>query len=127
MIELTLSESSNNGHKMETYGPLVAQFAFDLYRTIDWTHIHHEQTYDIMSDSSISPSEKSKWNERAVEYYLKNFDIPRSVAPLEVTLRRAAIMMKPYSVLFRNYFPRTNSFFWVAHWWHPAIYEAQQS
>lgn len=34
--------------------------------------------------------------------------------------------MKPYSTLFRNNFPKSNSLFWVAHWWHPAIYEALQ-
>ncbi len=125
MVKLTLSESCNNGPKSETYGPLTAQFAFDLFRTIDWTHIHHEQTYDIMSDKDIAPEDKQKWNDRSVKYYLENFDIPRSIAPLEVTMRRAGVMMKPYFTYFRNYFPETNLFFWVAHWWHPAIYEAQ--
>lgn len=125
MVKLTLSEKCNNGPKSETYGPLTAQFAFDLFRAIDWTHIHHEQTYDIMSDKDIPPEEKQKWNERSVKYYLEKFDIPRSIAPLEVTMRRAGVMMKPYFSHFRNYFPETNLFFWVAHWWHPAIYEAQ--
>lgn len=124
MVELTLSESSKNGPKMETYGPLVSQFIYDLYRTIDWTHIHHEQTYDIMSDKSISPDDKQKWNDRSVKFYLEKFDIPRSVAPLEVTMRRAGVMMKPYFSYFRNYFPKSSEFFFVAHWWHPAIYEA---
>ncbi len=124
MVKLTLSESSNNGPKSETYGPLTAQFAFDLFRTIDWTHIHHEQTYDVMSDKGIAPEDKARWSARTVDYYLKNFDIPRSIAPLEVTMRRAGVMMKPYFTHFRNYFPETNLFFWVAHWWHPAIYEA---
>lgn len=124
MVELTLSESCNNGPKSETYGPLTSQFAFNLFRTIDWTHIHHEQTYDIMSDKGISPEEKQQWNASAVKYYLENFDIPRSIAPLDVTMRRAGVMMKPYFTYFRNYFPETNLFFWVAHWWHPAIYEA---
>lgn len=125
MVKLTLSETCNNGPKSETYGPLTSQFAFELFRTIDWTHIHHEQTYDIMSDQKITPENKQKWNERSVKYYLKNFNIPRSIAPLEVTMRRAGVMMKPYFTHFRNYFPETNLFFWVAHWWHPAIYEAQ--
>lgn len=125
MVKLALSETSKNGPKSETYGPLTSQFAFDLFRAIDWTHIHHEQTYDIMADNKIAPEDKQKWNERSVKYYLENFDIPRSIAPLEVTMRRAGVMMKPYFTYFRNYFPETNLFFWVAHWWHPAIYEAQ--
>lgn len=124
MQKMIMAGNANNGPKMETYGPLASQFVWQLYRTIDWTHIHHEQTYDIMADKDIGPNEKKKWNDRAVKFYLENFDIPRSIAPLEVTLRRAGIMMKPYSTLFRNYFPKSNSLFWVAHWWHPAIYEA---
>lgn len=33
-------------------------------------------------------------------------------------------MMKPYFALFRNAYPRSVTFFFFAHWWHPAIYEA---
>lgn len=125
MVELTLSKSANNGPSSEAYGPLSSQFIWELFRAIDWTHMHHEQTYDILSDSDISMSEKAKWTERSVKYYLENFDIPRSVAPLDVTMRRVAVMMKPCFTSFRNHFPKTNGFFWVGHWWHPAIYEAQ--
>ena len=34
-------------------------------------------------------------------------------------------MMKPYFGYFRNNYPESNNFFYAAHWWHPAIYEAQ--
>jgi len=110
---------------MELFGPYTAQFAWDLYRAIDWTHMHHEQTYDILSDKSIPWDKKAEWTERAVQYYLSQHDIPRSPAPLDVTMRRAGVMMKPYFSLFRNQFPRSNNFFYAAHWWHPVIYEAQ--
>jgi hypothetical protein len=33
---------------MEYYGPYTARFAWAVYRAIDWTHIHHEQTYDVI-------------------------------------------------------------------------------
>lgn len=78
-----------------------------------------------MAERSIPWDEKKEWTDRAVRYYLDKFDIPRSPAPLDVTLRRAAVMMKPYTSLFRNNYPRSNNFFFAAHWWHPAIYEAQ--
>lgn len=110
---------------MELFGPYTAQFAWDLYRAIDWTHMHHEQTYDILSDKNIPWDKKKEWTDRAVSYYLNQFDIPRSPAPLDVTMRRAAVMMKPYFSLFRNKFPKSNNFFYAAHWWHPVIYEAQ--
>jgi hypothetical protein len=109
---------------MELFGPYTARFAYELYRAIDWTHMHHEQTYDILSDKNIPWEEKKRWTDRAVAYYLEKFDIPRSPAPLDVTMRRAAVMMKPYATLFRNHYPRSNNFFYAAHWWHPVIYEA---
>ncbi|EKD39266.1 MAG: hypothetical protein ACD_75C00458G0001 [uncultured bacterium] len=109
---------------MELMGPYSAMSYFSLYRAIDWTHIHHEQTYDILSEKSIPWEEKKKWTDRAVRYYLDKFDIPRSPAPLDVTMRRAGVMMKPYTTLFRNYYPHSNNFFYAAHWWHPVIYEA---
>ncbi len=110
--------------QMQLFGPYTAQAAWQLYRAIDWTHLHHEQTYDILSDQSIPWNRKKEWTDRAVHYYLHYINIPRSPAPLDVTMRRAGVMMKPYFTRFRNYYPLSNNFFYYAHWWHPAIYEA---
>jgi hypothetical protein len=108
----------------EYYAPYTARAAWRVLRTIDWAHMHHEQTYDIMSDRDIPWDQKKAWTDRSVRYYLNN-DVAFSPAPLDVTMRRAAVMMKPYFTLFRNYYPRSNNFFYAAHWWHPVIYEAQ--
>lgn len=109
---------------MEYYATYTARAMWQLFRAIDWTHMHHEQTYDILSDADIPWDQKKAWTDRAVRYYLDKFDIPRSPAPLDVTMRRAAVMMKPYFTLFRNYYPQSNNFFYAAHWWRPTIYEA---
>jgi len=69
-----------------------------LYRAIDWTHVHHEQTYDLLSECSIPWDRKREWTDCAVRYYLEKNDVARSGAPLDVTMRRAAPMMKPYFV-----------------------------
>jgi len=111
--------------EMELYGPYTARTMWQLYRAIDWTHMHHEQTYDILADPDIPWKKKKEWTDRAVRYYLEKLDIPRSPAPLDVTMRRAGVMMKPYNTVFRNTYPKSNNFFFVAHWWHPVIYEAQ--
>jgi len=34
-------------------------------RAIDWTHMQHEQTYDILSDARLPRSEKKRWTDRA--------------------------------------------------------------
>ena len=108
----------------EYYAPYTARAAWRVLRAIDWTHMHHEQTYDILSDAGIPWSEKARWTDRAVRYYLDN-DVAFSCAPLDVTMRRVAAMMKPYFTTFRNQYPRSNNYFYAAHWWHPVIYEAQ--
>jgi hypothetical protein len=54
------------------------------------------QTYDNLADRDIPWQEKKQWTDRAVKYYLTQVDIPRSSAPLDVTMRRAGVMMKPY-------------------------------
>ena len=113
------------GPSMEFFGPYASRIAWKVYRAIDWTHEHHEQTYDIMASKKISWDKKKQWTDRAVKYYLeKNKDVARTIAPLDITMRRAAVMMKPYFTFYRNYYPKSNGDAWVAHWWHPAIYEA---
>ena len=111
---------------MMVFGPYTGRMAWNLYRAIDWTHVHHEQTYDIMADDDIPWSRKKEFTDRAVDAYLDRMpDTARSIAPLDVTMRRANTMMKPYFTFFRNNYPRSNNFFYLAHWWHPVIYEAQ--
>lgn len=111
--------------EMPYYSSYIDRAMHTLFRTIDWTHMHHEQTYDVMAFRDITWLEKKIWTDRAVKYYLTAQDqgIPRSVAPLELTMRRAGIMMKPYFNYFRNFYPGDQSLFYVAHWWHPAVYE----
>jgi hypothetical protein len=119
-----LLNPSRTEPSMMMYAPYVGRGMWKLYRAIDWTHMHHEQTYDILSDRSIPWDQKQSWTDRAVSYYLKYDSLARSPAPLDVTMRRAGVMMKPYFGAFRNNYSRSNNLFYVAHWWHPAVYEA---
>ena len=126
VTDFTYYKKAKTEPSMELYGPYTARVAWDLFRAIDWTHMHHEETYDIMASTAIPWNKKQAWTDKQVRYYLdKNPDIARSIAPLDITMRRAGVMMKPYFTLYRNYSPESNSVAWVAHWWHPAIYEAQ--
>lgn len=110
---------------MMYWGPYTGQSAWKLYQAIDWTHHHHEMTYDILSEKSIPWDQKREWTDHAVEVYLERYrEVARSPAVLEMTMRRAATMMKPYFGVFRNSYPKANNYFFVAHWWHPVIYEA---
>ncbi|MEE2776389.1 MAG: hypothetical protein VYE73_06450 [Acidobacteriota bacterium] len=113
----------------EYYASYMARVAWRLFRTIDWTHALHEMTYDAIADPSIAWPDKSAALDRAWEIYARQRDqgIVMSPAPLDLTMRRAAVMMKPYFSLTRNYYPQSNNFFYAAHWWHPATYEAMMT
>ncbi|MFP3943731.1 MAG: hypothetical protein ACLFWF_07550 [Alphaproteobacteria bacterium] len=125
VLDFLYQKRARIGPLMEYYGPYTSQFAWRMYRAIDWTHMHHEQTYSILSDRDIPWELKKAFTDRAVRYYIeKNAAVARSIAPLDITMRRAGVMMKPYFTLFRNNYPRANDLAWVAHWWHPVIYEA---
>lgn len=122
--QMTLESPPKSEAVMQTYGPTTSQFAWDLYRAINWTHVHHAQTYDILSTKDISWDKKKEWTDKAVKYYLEKNDVAMSPAPLDYTMRRAGTLMKPYLTYFRNHYPQSNNYFYVAHWWHPVIYEA---
>lgn len=123
-VDFVYQKKAKTEPTMELFGPYTARFAFGVYRAIDWTHDLHEQTYDIMAEDGIAWNKKKEYLDRSVKYYLEqNPDVARSIAPLDVTMRRAAVMMKPYFTLYRNYYPQSSTFAFVAHWWHPAAYE----
>lgn len=126
VVEYVRTRKVKVGPSMEVYGPYTGRMVWKLFRVIDWTHQHHEQTYDIMASKRVPWDKKQQWTDRAVKYYLeRNKDVARSVAPLDITMRRAAVMMKPYFTYYRNFYPKSNGDAWVAHWWHPAAYECQ--
>jgi len=110
---------------MELYAPYAARATWRLFRTIDSVHLLHEMTEDVMADADIPWQEKGKVLKEVYDYYRSTYaDIQLSPAPLDVTMRRAGVMMKPYFSLTRNYYPKSNNFFYAAHWWHPAVYES---
>jgi hypothetical protein len=110
---------------MELYAPYSARATWRLFRTIDGIHLLHEMTQDILADEDIAWEDKDAELKAIYEVYQKRYsDVALSSAPLDVTMRRAAVMMKPYFSLVRNYYPKNNNFFYAAHWWHPAVYES---
>ena len=68
---------------MELYGPYSGRFLWQLYRAIDWTHVHHGETYDILASRQIEWGRKQAWTDKQVRYYLEMQDQARSPAPLD--------------------------------------------
>jgi hypothetical protein len=86
---MTLKNPPKTEAVMQTYGPTTSQFAWKLYRAINWTHIHHTQTYDIMMSKDIPWGKKKEWTDKAVKYYLENNDV--SSLPLDELERLLAL------------------------------------
>ncbi|MEM7581505.1 MAG: hypothetical protein AAF316_17045 [Cyanobacteria bacterium P01_A01_bin.80] len=85
---------------MELYAPYTARATWRLFRTIDAVHLLHETTEDILADKDIPWSQKEKELKKIYEYYKSTYkDVVLSPAPLDVTMRRAGVMMKPYFTL----------------------------
>lgn len=108
----------------EYYAPYTARSLWRLLRTIEWTHILHEATYDVLASQLVPWDQKGVQLQRMVDHYLTANDVALSCAPLDLVMRRTGVMMKPYFTVFRTAYPGSNNFFYAAHWWHPAIYEA---
>lgn len=63
-VEFVYQKKAKTEPTMELFGLYTARFAYSVYRTIDWTHAHHEQTYDIMSDDDVAWNEKKRYTDR---------------------------------------------------------------
>ena len=68
VVEYVTNRRVKVGPTMAIYGPYTGQMAWKLYRTIDWTHQHHEQTYDIMASRRVPWDKKKVFTNRAVRY-----------------------------------------------------------
>ncbi len=92
----TLTRLPRTEPTMEYYSELTDRTMHTLFLAIDWTHMHHEQTYDIMADPRIAWPDKKRWTDRAVRYCLamQTEGLPRSPAPLGVTMHRVAVMVR---------------------------------
>jgi hypothetical protein len=108
----------------EYYAPYTARSLWRLLRTIEWTHILHEATYDVLASPLVPWDQKGVQLQRMVDHYLAANDVALSCAPLDLVMRRTGVMMKPYFTVFRTTYPASNNFFYAAHWWHPVTYEA---
>lgn len=108
----------------EYYAPYTSRTMWRLLRTIEWTHVLHEETYDILADDHLDWNAKHAAVEEVTAQYLHTNDVALSCAPLDLVMRRTGVMMKPYFTVFRTRYPLSNNLFYAAHWWHPAIYEA---
>ncbi|HEX2723241.1 MAG TPA: hypothetical protein VHM24_10005 [Gemmatimonadaceae bacterium] len=100
--------------------PEWAKLAPEVLMMFEWAHMLHRQIYDIWADDRIKPRDKDARVAEVVTYYKSRPALALSSKPKDMDLMEG----QPYSLAFRQRFPRFNGLIWSYHWLQMALYDA---
>jgi hypothetical protein len=95
------------------------QLAPEAKTMFEWAHILHRQIYDVLADERLSDSRKDAEVARLVAYYRTRPDVAFSSRPKSMELMQE----QPYSLAFREKYPKFNGLIWAYHWLQVGLYE----
>jgi hypothetical protein len=101
-------------------GPNWTRLAPEVAMMFDWAHMLHRQLYDIWSADGVPPAQKDARVRDAIRYYRSRPEVALSSQPKSMTLMEG----QPYSLAFRNRYPKYNGLIWSYHWLQMALYDA---
>ena len=96
-----------------------AQLAPEAKVMFEWAHILHRQIYDVLADERLSQERKDAEVARLVRYYRTRSDVAFSSRPKSMALMQE----QPYSLAFRQRYPKFNGLIWAYHWLQVGLYE----
>jgi hypothetical protein len=96
-----------------------AQLAPEAKVMFEWAHILHRQIYDVLADERLSEARKDAEVARLVAYYRSRPDVAFSSRPKSMKLMQE----QPYSLAFRQKYPKFNALIWGYHWLQVGLYE----
>jgi hypothetical protein len=99
--------------------PHYARLAPEAKTMFEWAHILHRQSYDVLSDARLSPAAKDVEMARVLAYYRTRADLRFSEKPKSMALMQE----QPYSLAFRQGYPKFNGLIWAYHWLQVGLYE----
>jgi hypothetical protein len=85
----------------------------------EWAHILHRQLYDVLADERLDRAAKDREVARLVAYYKSRRDLAFSSRPKSMKLMQE----QPYSLAFRQKYPKFNGLIWAYHWMQIGLYE----
>jgi hypothetical protein len=85
----------------------------------EWAHILHRQIYDVLADERLSDMQKDAEVARLLAYYRTRPDVAFSSRPKSMELMQE----QPYSLAFRQKYPKFNGLIWAYHWLQVGLYE----
>ena len=96
-----------------------AQLAPEAKVMFEWAHILHRQIYDVLADERLSQAQKDSEVARLIAYYKTRPDVAFSSRPKSMELMQE----QPYSLAFRQKYPKFNGLIWGYHWMQVGLYE----
>jgi hypothetical protein len=103
----------------EAIEPQYARLAPEAKMMFEWAHLLHRQAYDILADERLDAAAKDREMHRVLAYYRSRPDLAFSLQPKNMSLMQE----KPYSLAFRQGFPKFNGLIWAYHWLQVGLYE----
>jgi ketosteroid isomerase-like protein len=85
----------------------------------EWAHLLHRQLYDVLADERLAMAEKDAATEELLAYYKTRPDLAFSSSPKSMDLMDG----QPYSLSFRERYPKFNGLIWTYHWLQVGLYE----
>ncbi|HYW50670.1 MAG TPA: hypothetical protein VE861_08695 [Gemmatimonadaceae bacterium] len=99
--------------------PMYARLAPEAKAMFDWSHILHRQIYDVLADERLTQEAKDREVQRLIAYYKTRKDLAFSSRPKSMELMQE----QPYSLAFRQKYPKFNGLIWGYHWLQVGLYE----
>ncbi len=99
--------------------PMYARLAPEAKAMFEWAHLLHRQAYDILADERLDDAAKDREMRRVLAYYRARSDLAFSVHPKNMSLMQE----QPYSLAFREGYPKFNGLIWAYHWLQVGLYE----
>ena len=96
-----------------------AKLAPEAKQMFEWAHVLHRQVYDVLADERLNEQQKDAEVARLVAYYKTRRDVAFSGQPKSMALMQE----QPYSLAFRQRYPKFNGLIWAYHWLQIGLYE----
>ena len=96
-----------------------AKMAPEAKQMFDWAHLLHRQIYDVLASEDMTQAQQDAKIAELVAYYKTRSDLAFSSIPKNMDLMEA----QPYSLAFRQRYPKFNGLIWGYHWLQVGLYE----
>ena len=96
-----------------------AKLAPEAKQMFDWAHLLHRQIYDVLASEQMSQADKDAKIAELIAYYKTRPDLAFSSLPKNMDLMES----QPYSLAFRQRYPKFNGLIWGYHWLQVGLYE----